>query len=70
MSGEWDEAAAAYHTIVEASDLSAADVQQLALREGQLRLALDEHDRAVEVLWRHCCRTPRRATSRPSPTTT
>ena len=50
MSGEWEEAAAAYHTIVEASDLQAADVQQLALREGQLRLALDEHDRAVEVL--------------------
>jgi tetratricopeptide (TPR) repeat protein len=50
MLGEWDEAAAAYHTIVESSDLSAADVQQLALREGQLRLALDEYDRAVEVL--------------------
>lgn len=50
MAGEWEEAAAAYHTIVEASDLHAADVQQLALREGQLRLALDEHERAIEVL--------------------
>jgi hypothetical protein len=50
MAGEWDEAADAYRTIVEASDLEAGDVQQLALREGELRLALDEHDRAVEAL--------------------
>ena len=50
MAGEWEEAAAAYRTIVEASDLEAGDVQQLALREGQLRLVLGEHDRAVEAL--------------------
>ena len=50
MAGEWDEAADAWRTIVEASDIESGDVQQLALREGQLRLMLGEQERAVEAL--------------------
>jgi hypothetical protein len=50
MNERWDEAADAYRALVEASDLSDPIVQQLALREGELRLQLGQLDRTLEAL--------------------
>ena len=50
MAGEWAEAVELYRQVVEGSDLGDWDVQQLALREGELRLMLDQLDRAAAAL--------------------
>jgi hypothetical protein len=50
MAGEWGEAAELYRTLVEASDLTRWDVQQMALREGELRLLVGQVDRAATAL--------------------
>jgi len=50
MAQRYDEAADAYRTIVEGSDLEWSSVQAMAVREGELRLMLGELDRAVEAL--------------------
>ncbi len=50
MAGEWDEAADLYRTVVEGSDLGEWSVQQMAVREGELRLMLGQLDRAATAL--------------------
>jgi hypothetical protein len=50
MAGEWEEAVELYRTVVEGSDLAEWDVQQMALREGELRLMLEQLDRAAAAL--------------------
>ena len=50
MAQEWPEAADLYRTVVEGSDLAWPEVQQMAAREGELRLMLGHLDRAATVL--------------------
>jgi CHAT domain-containing protein len=50
MAQEWPEAADLYRTVVEGSDLAWPEVQQMAVREGELRLMLGQLDRAATVL--------------------
>jgi CHAT domain-containing protein len=50
MAEQWPEAADLYRTVVEGSDLSWPEVQQMAVREGELRLMLDQLDRAATAL--------------------
>jgi CHAT domain-containing protein len=50
MAGDWPEAADLYRAVVEGSDLAEWDVQQMALREGELRLLLEQLDRAAAAL--------------------
>ncbi len=50
MAHEWPEAADLYRTVVEGSDLAWPEVQQMAVREGELRLMLGQLDRAATVL--------------------
>jgi hypothetical protein len=50
MAGEWGEAADLYRTVVEGSDLTWPEVQEMASREGELRLMLGQLDRAATAL--------------------
>jgi hypothetical protein len=50
MAGDWAEAADLYRAVVDGSDLADWDVQQMAVREGELRLMLEQLDRAAEAL--------------------
>jgi CHAT domain-containing protein len=50
MAQDWPEAADVYRTVVEGSDLALPEVQQMAVREGELRLMLGQLDRAATAL--------------------
>ena len=50
MAQEWPEAADLYRTVVEGSDVAWPEVQEMAVREGELRLMLGQLDRAATAL--------------------
>ena len=50
MAGDWEQAADLYRAVAEGSDLSEWHVQQMAMREGELRLMLEQLDRAAAAL--------------------